>query len=471
MSDIIKYQIITFIIIAALSSCKKEKVLNDSNIKLAFSEDTVIFDTVFTNIGSVTKQFKVYNNYKQAIKISQISLAGGDQSQYRLNIDGYPVNNLSDVIIEPEDSIFVFVEVTVNPANINNPFVVQDSVVFYINGNMQDVNLVAWGQDANYISGKMITNDTVWTSERPFLIYNSVGIDSNVTLTIEEGTQIYFHKNSGMIVWGTLIVNGSYDNPVVFQGDRLESYYDDIPGQWGGIRFNSGSGAHSMNWVIIKNAIVGIQIGTLESNNPQSLVLSNAIITNMNYAGIYSLTSTIKAYNCLIANCGFYAVALLVGGDYEFYHCTVANYWKYGNRIDPSVVITNNAQFGENLFVGDLTNAYWGNSIITGSKDDELGIGVDAGAQFNYLIDHCLLKGKNLDTTDGNHYTNILLNSDPKFVDINELNFELDTLSDAIDAGSINIVNTNLQILQYDLKNESRIIDNQPDLGAYERIE
>lgn len=468
---ILKYIFIIALIFSLFISCRKDKLLDDSDALLGFSTDTVMFDTVFTDIGSATYYLKVYNHYDQALKISDIYLAKSGSTGFRLNINGVSSYKAKDIILQGNDSIYIFVEVTVNPDLQNNPFVIQDSIVFVINENRQDVDLVAWGQNANYINGQMIGTET-WTDERPYLIYNSVGVDSGAVLTITEGARVYFHKNSGLLVWGTLLVNGTFEKPVTFQGDRLESDYDEMPGQWGGIRLYSGSGNSSMKWAIIKDAIVGIQIGTLGSVSTQTLQLNYCKIMNMNYAGIYSLGSVIEANNCLVANCGFYAVALLVGGSYEFNHCTVANYWKYGSRTTSSVIISNNAQFGEDVYLGDMIKSDWNNSIIYGSGENEIAIGTDAGAALNYKFDHCLLKiNDDYDVSDITYYNIIFRDEAPGFVDSNELDFQLDTLSYAMNKGDITIVNQNLMQLEYDLNNNNRTFDQLPDLGAYERVE
>ncbi|MFH2142777.1 MAG: hypothetical protein ABIJ97_10160, partial [Bacteroidota bacterium] len=449
MWEFVRYIFIIFLACLLFFSCRKDQLVEDSNALLNFSTDTIMFDTVFTDIGSVTLQLKVYNPYKQAVNISSISLGKSTSSNFRLNINGFASDEARNIVLQANDSLYIFVEVTVNPNLLNNPFVIHDSIIFNINGNRQDVDLVAWGQNANYINGQMISSET-WTSERPYLIYNSIGVDSNSVLTIEAGSKIYFHKNSGLLVWGTLIVNGSFEEPVIIQGDRLESDYEDIPGQWGGIRLYSGSGNNSINWTEIKNAIVGIQIGTLDNQPTQNLQLNNCKIMNMNYAGIYALGSVIEVNNCVISDCGFYAVALLVGGSYTFNHCTVANYWKYSNRTTSSVIISNNAQFGEALYVGDLDKSEWNNSIIYGTYENEIGIGVDAGAALNYRFHHCMIKLKSdYDISNVSNYYNIYREDSPDFINHNESDFQLDTLSPAMNKGDINIVNQNLLKLEY----------------------
>lgn len=130
---------------------KEVGFISDKNTKLNFSEDTVLFDTVFTQVGSATRQLKIYNPYKKKLLVKRIWLAGGANSQFKLNIDGVPGNMATDIELMPNDSLYIFVEVTVNPLNVNSPMIVSDSVFFETNESIQDVDLVAWGQDAHYI--------------------------------------------------------------------------------------------------------------------------------------------------------------------------------------------------------------------------------------------------------------------------------------------------------------------------------
>src|SRR5687768_869327 len=107
--------------ISILPSCKKEKEITDSSAKLSFSLDTVFFDTIFTTIGSATKRFLVYNDHDRPINISSIALANGSGSKFRINVDGLPGIAHTNIKIAAKDSMFVFVEVTLDPTNVNNP--------------------------------------------------------------------------------------------------------------------------------------------------------------------------------------------------------------------------------------------------------------------------------------------------------------------------------------------------------------
>jgi len=449
-------------------SCKKDHIYSGSDARLAFSTDTVHFDTVFTTIGSATKYFIVYNPQNKPINISSIRLSKGSQSFFRMNVNGISTREIRNVQLDPRDSMFIFVEVKVDPTNQNNPVVIRDSIEFFLNGNLQDVDLIAYGQDVHLINAQIIEQNTTWIADKPYLVYNSMLVDSNVTLTIEAGATLYFHHKSRMYIKGTLIANGSLQSPIVFRGDRLEEWYQKIPGQWDGIYFVMGSKDNVMNYCEVRNAIIGIQVDTLASFTQPTLTISNSKIMNMNVAGIFAQGSTIKAWNCIIANCGQFAIALTIGGAYEFYHCTIYNSWFYTNRQTPSVWLNNYYQdiYG-NIQVRPLEKATFSNCIIFGNKETEIVIDKFPNSPvFSYQFKNCLIKaGSDLNTQNPAHWINIYKNELPRFKDASSEKFELDSLSFCIDKGDINVG------LEYplDYNGNSRIVDSKPDLGAFER--
>ena len=468
-----KSLIFIFFTCFVIISCKKEKLFTDSSAKLDFSTDTVQFDTVFTTIGSATLNFKVYNSYNQPIKISSIRLAKGNTSFFRLNINGISTRLLNDVELDAKDSMYIFVEVHVDPLNSNNPLVVQDSIVFETNGNFQDIKLVAFGQDVNLINGKIIQSDTTWTNLKPFLVYNSMLVDSGVTLNILSGTKIYFHKDSRLYVLGTLNAQGNKDEPILFRNDRLEHWYDDVPGQWAGIYFATaksnnnivyGSRDNILNYCEIKNAIIGVQVDTTMNSDP-TVIVSNTKILNMNAVGIYGQGAYIQAYNNVIANCGQFAVAITFGGKYQFYHCTIYNTWQYANRQTPSVLLNNYYQDVNGVYqVRPLNEATFINCIIYGNLENEVAFDAIYAGTFNYLFKNTLLKIADTTNTNNIHYEVVYKNNSPGLKNPSINDFSLDSLSFCIDKGdnSINQYPFNIDILE-------NFRDSQPDLGAYER--
>jgi hypothetical protein len=115
-------------------------------------------------------------------------------------------------------------------------------------------------------------------------------------------------------------------------------------------------------------------------------------------------------------------------------------------------------------------NAYFGNSIIYGDLENEIEYdSASVTGAFNYLFDHCLLRiDKSVSTTNPLHYISVTKNTDPKFSDIDNGDYTLDTTSIAIDLGDISITSIS-PILGNDLKNEIRPKGPGPDLGAFEK--
>jgi hypothetical protein len=465
--------ILPLLLLKLFLACEKQEFNTSGNATLVFSEDTVLFDTIFTTIGSATKRFTVKNPYNERLNISSIYLAGGQDSPYRLNIDGYPGTRLENIELREKDSLYIFVEVTVDPSASNMPFVVKDSIIFSFNNKQQDIDLISFGQDVNLIKTQgrfsVIDENTNWINDKPYLVYDSLIVAPNTTLTIEPGVKVYFHKGSRCYILGTLIANGTFDSPILFQGDRLEQDYEEIPGQWDGIWLMAGSKDHILNFTEIKNAIIGIQVDTLASLSNPTLQLSNSRIENMTSSGIYAQGSTIEAYNNLISNCGQFAIALTLGGSYEFYHCTIGNYWGYSTRTTPSVLLNNYyIDVNSNIQVRPMDQAIFGNCIIYGNKESEVVIDKIDQGDLNFKFDHTLIKvDGEFSTSNTNQFANVLVNIDPKFVDPYEGNFEIDTLSVVKDYGKPEYGN----LFPLDLNLNNRTTDNGPDLGAFERIE
>jgi len=466
-------------------SCKKNNL--DTEASLSFSEDTVYFDTVFVTLGTITKRFKVYNKADGRISISRIRLAGGNSSPFILNVDGTPSNDLRDIEIEANDSIFIFAESTIDPNNDLLPFVVLDSIVFETNGNIQDVKLLAYGQNADFYRPNVfptngfppysvLTENTTWTNELPKVIIGYLVVDSSFTLTIEAGTTVHLYNNSGLWVYrdGRLRVNGTLQDSVVFKGVRKESFYESEPGQWDRIWINQGSTDNLINYAVIKNGNIGIQaenLPELGEGIPTGLTISNTQIKNMKGFGLYGVNFTINAWNNVISNCGSHALALIQGGNYTFRHCTVSNFWSKSVRSAESVFLSNYVvRQGNVANLADLTFNFF-NGIVWGNLQNENEIKVDSlGATlFNYRFQNSLLKVDDPDIPINNpiHFTNNILNQDPLFVDGRLQNHTLTALSPARNIGSAIIVNLAPAIPQ-DILGNNRLADEAPDAGAYE---
>lgn len=437
---------------------ENEEITRDPDVKLAFSSDTIYFDTVFTTVGSVTRRLKVYNPAKHAVLIDYISLGNQEGSAYSLFVNGREGKSFSDELLLGGDSLLILVEVLVDPQDENLPFLVQDSIRFFTNNNLQDVKLVAWGQDAHFIGKSILACDTVWSPGRPVVLMDTVVVDSACSLTIEAGSRIYANQGAALLVAGKLEVRGTPAERVLFTSSRLDQ--KDALGQWGGIIFLRHSRNNIIDFATIRNGIYGIYIGSPDSDTIPDLAVSNTIIENAASAGLLCFTSDVVATNVLINSCGSITAAGLAGGNYIFRHCTFANLtaWINSGRSDPSTAFTNFYRQGETEIIEDL-NVDVANSIVWGNLKNEILLNADEQAQFNLLITNSLLKTTTSDLgTNGN-----ILNKDPEFINPEQYDYRLDSLSPAIDGGDARFGAPS------DLDGRPR--DNEPDMGAYERFE
>lgn len=445
-------------------SCEKQDVPGDIVPELVFSADTVLFDTIFTDIGSATRHFKVFNPHDKAIEIKNISLSGDGTSPYRINVDGIPGKQFNNILIRAKDSLYIFIEATIDPLNVDSPMIVEDSITFSTDGNLQDVKLIAWGQDVNILDGVIFKTGTL-KAGKPYLVYNSMTVDTGQVLNIDPGVRIHFYNNSRLNVAGRIIAEGSYERPVVFEGSRTESSYRNIPGQWEGIWLMPGSSGNRFVNTRIKNAVNGILADSVAGDGNPVLYLANSQIGNMTYSGLFARGTSVYSYNTIIFGCGHHAVVLSGGGDYFFYHCTIANYWNYTSRNSPSVVIDNHNTEGFDNYPENTITARFGNSIVHGSQINEIELALRPESGFDVVFDHCLLpEQNNSEFTD--LFRNCINDSVPGFVDVALFNFRLEESSPAVNAG-----NDSTGILfPADYQGNSRVADVAPDIGAFERV-
>jgi len=495
------------ILIIFYSSCRKDFGTVLSSGTLSFSKDTIYLDTIFTNISSSTRHFKVYNKSSRAITIPSISLENGLNSYYRLNVDGIPGKHFENIDILAHDSIFIFVEATIDFNTVSNPLYT-DKILFDNGTNKQNVNLVTLVQDAHFlypakdsngiigtiklgtdtngddikVNGYYLNGNTTFVNDKPYVIYGYLGIPDNATLNIDKGVKLYFHEDSGIMVdkGGTLNVNGSLYEKVIFQGDRLENSFKNTAGQWGTIWLRAGSKDNSINNAIIKNSIIGILSDSIGSNTTAAtLQIKNTEIYNTSNYGILGRSTYIEGQNIVIANNGQASLACTIGGDYKFTHCTFANYFKDGFRQFPTLLINNYISYTDNgvekVLAYDLSQAQFTNCIIDGNQNIEMILDKNDGSSFNYQFNNNLIKFNDINNnfvdnplynfTNQSIFNNNLLNVDAKFKDVNTNQLiigkdsEIINKADAAAAAQI----------PFDVLGVNRLPN--PDIGAYQHSE
>lgn len=495
MTRIIALIFITICLSVSFVSCKKDKLLTDPSARLSFSQDSILFDTVFTTIGSTTRNIRVINNNNQKINISSIRLEKGQSSNFFLNVDGTPGRLVEDVEILANDSIYIFVQVNVNPTSALSPLIIQDKIVFDVNGNQQSVELEAWGQDAHYhfpttaiqykdgylpystVSAN--TNTTViWgggtgaSDNKPHVVYGWLVVDSTQKLVINAGVKVYFHQNAGLWVYryGTLQVNGTQGNEVVFQGDRREADYADMPGQWDRIWINEGHTDNYINYAIIKNNFIGVQASILSNpNQPTKLKLTNTIIKNCSKWGLFTQYFSVWSGNNVIANCKEYCAAITMGGNCTFLHTTFANFYNQdgGRGGQPCVYVGNN----DGTQDWPIDSMYFANSIIDGSQGGELEMAITSSTLSPgqlCKVTNCLINGS-IPTTTLITNTNNVFNGNADFANPSGYDFKIGASSYAKTIGDFNLIQPYPTILSFDITGTaSRSSSANISAGAYQ---
>lgn len=466
--------ILPLLLLFSVFSCKPEDevITKAGEAKLEFSTDTVFFDTVFVSTGSVSKRLKIYNRNDKAVLISDIRLQKLGNSAYDLIIDGQPRDVASNITLRGQDSLLILVKVFIEPNNEAEPFIVEDNILFSTNGNQQQVNLAAYGQNAVIYKNEVteLTCNEVWQGPKAYVLYGRVTVKENCTLTIMPGTRIYVHNNSELRVLGTLKVEGTRNNRVTFQNDRLDSTFAHIPGQWNGIFILGASRNNKIQHAEVKNALYGLSIQNNQGNQTQ---IENTVVKNIFFAGLLGVRADIKVTNSLFANCGQYAIAGVGGGNYDFNYCTIANYTPDFKRDNEAVAFTDSVVIGGSLYTNpsfvSIKNSIIYNGNRNGKLDNEL-LFLTAGGLQNLTIENSLIQTNRYQNAAKFNGKGNLFNQDPKFkqpgdnsVIARKIDYSLEDDSPAIGGAAGNGVSEDLRGL-----GRPAGANPNPDMGAYE---
>lgn len=421
-----------------------------------------------------------------------------------MTVDGMQGTNgkiFNNVVLLAKDSLYIFIETTATITDANpTDFLYTDQIQFDSGENLQNVELVTLIQDAIFLYPKRFADGTTetlpigdekidgfyldendpingnelqFTNDKPYVIYGYAAVPSDKTATFEAGTRVHFHANSGLIIAknASININGTpsatekLENEVVFEGDRLEPGFANVPGQWGTIWLTDGSTNNKVNHLTIKNATIGLLI---QNNDGTTVSIKNTQIYNSSNYGILAQTAKINGENLVINNAGLASLACTYGGNYSFTHATFNNNWNSSKQV---AVLVSNYISGAIPEAKALTMATFNNCIIYGSYSNEMSLTRKTGAAFEYQFNNCLIKFDNVSNqfttnadyqfnTDSAHYNAILLNKDPKFFNTSQNKFNIDATSAAFAKGN------SAYLIPLDILGNTRSLP--PDLGAYQ---
>ena len=491
MKNILKIWSFTLAIgvVLGITGCRDEQGFSsDPSHRLTFSADTVAFDTLFTEVSSATHAFLIYNRNKADLRIAHTMLAGGEQSPYRVNIDGLSGSSFDNLTLRRGDSMYVFVEVTVDPRGESTPFEVKDSLQFTLeSGLTQQVLFTASGQDATVLSGVVIATDTTFTASRPYLIYDSLRVEAGATLRMEPGTKLFFTDKVEMQVYGRIEAMGTADSLIVLRGartDRMFDYlpYDRLAAQWGGITLHESSTDNLFVHCDIHSGTYGLRaIGN--DTTATKLTMHNSQIHNVNEDALQLTQCKATFTNSLFTNAGGHCVNVL-GGQMDFVHCTMANFFPWKSERGVAVHIANYVKEEENSLY-PLLGVNFINSIITGAKEDELMGTIkektdtaDWSEYAQYSFRHSLINSwKEAIAPDSLHFAHIVWEHKDStaygrthFRTIDHDNFIYDFHLDSLSTARGIATSEYLDLISYDKDEQPRTSD-AIDAGCYQYVE
>ena len=470
------------ILLIGLISCRQGVVSDDPTLKLQFSHDTVLFDTVFTTMGSSTKRVMVYNPNENALCIDQVSLREG--RYFHINLDGEnSMEELRNITLRGGDSLFLFVRAYIDPQKENSPVLVDDEIAFGVNGNVQTIQLQAYGQNIRRIrnnKGLVVFQDLTLTNDKPYLMYDTVAVAGD--LTIQAGATVYMHAGAMLYAYGNVTAQGTKEEPIIFRGDRMDMLFDSVPyrmasGLWNGIYLVNPVDmlppTYKIEYMDILSGSVGLYVySEAESNLPQ-LTLQNSRIHNHSIYGLVVQNVDASVVNCEISNCASYCV-YLAGGKHEFVHNTIASYYGYPYT---------NLNIHQNILADDVAAVYinnlskntaktvssFKNCIITGGRKNNVVVATPFTEYYEGRFEGNYLRSDSLDEAfaKNNVYASdsdstVFRNIYYLYKEYHYYDFHLDTLSPARGIGD------SIVALPYPLDREGVQRKTKPDAGCYE---
>ena len=462
---------------------------------LTFSADTVSFDTVITRQSSPTKTLLVFNPHKEGVRIQHVRIKGGAGSHFRANVDGqYLVGGTGeDFEIRRQDSIYVKLEVLLPEKDSDTPVHYTDEMLFTLeSGVTQSVLLEADGQDVHIMRGEVFAADTTLLPGRPYLVYDSLVVARDATLTLDPGVCLMFHDSVSLHVHGRLLAEGTEERPIVFRGDRLDRLFDNLPydnttNRWGGIRFYGQSTDNVMTQCDVHSGQYGVRLDSLLVPEAMALTLRNSILHNVEGMGFEAQDSRAEVIGTQISNALGHTVSLL-GGHYTFVHCTLAQYYPWSAFCGDALFISNTTEEGNEAASHPLLQACFYNSVIMGRAEDVIMGRIEEYQDYpcNYLFRNCYLR--TVKSEDEERFVDVVYDTDT-------LDFRKDDPARPSRYGSANFrlmgedylydftpdslspirSMANMDILhrfrcETDRKGVSRLADESPDAGAYEFV-
>ena len=447
------------------TSCRKDFSSVSTIANIQFSNDTVVFDTLMNYSNSETYLIRLYNKSDEDVNIPNLYLNKKNNSIYRINVDGTPGFEFSDIYLRAKDSLNIFISVV---AEKPSDLIYEDEIVLKNNNNQKSVKLLAFVAKAKYyypVKGENVftlNNDTDFNNDSYHIIYGNLKIAENKTLNISKGTRVLFYKDGKITVSPNahLNISGTKENPVLLKTLRTDVRHDSLPNLWNGI-YGLKNSQINLNYAEFKGAKNALN---LTENNAK---ISNTKIYNSSENGILAENSNILVNNLVINNAGNSGINIINGGNYQFYFSSVANNWQeniagiYGINIPFSV---SNYKPKDNLEERNQLNLTIKNSILYGRYPNGISLDLKSGMNDNISIGYSLIKNENKKTLDlSSPYFNNIITENPQFKStiFSKPDLRLKEKSPAIQKGETSLNSA----FPKNINNEDR--KTPPNLGAY----
>jgi hypothetical protein len=223
-------------------------------------------------------------------------------------------------------------------------------------------------------------------TDYPYIVPNALPlyISELISITIQEGVTIVFNQGTGGLnVSGTLIINGTEQNRVLFTPNVCPG--DDRV--FGGIEFNGDMASGTMSYVTITSAADGLAVKDGASLTADNLILDRASGAGLsvesaasatisdariwdNGSGVYVANGTLHMSNATVrynVNYGFSMIRTAGVFDVDITDCEIANNTQNGFVLagDASPVVHNcsiflNGPTMEDLRTVRFINTYYG---------------------------------------------------------------------------------------------------------------
>ncbi len=339
----------------------------------SLSNDSIIMDTIPSEYLSATYNIRLYNPNKEAITLKSIKLLGQSKG-FSINVDGSFGKSFENVHVNERDSIYIFARAFLPLGKEDKATEVKDLIeITDDKGKVYQMPIIAIRQNVEHIKALTIEQDLRRSSERPWLVHDSIVVGPGAKLRLESPAQIWFRSNAYMRVEGELEIEGRAERPVRFCATRWDKFlplvpYSRLSGQWGGIFFGEEAKAR-LSYFHLINASYGLHFAPNKGANQRHAIadIQHCKISNIKGVGLKADIGYFRISDSEISNTLGSCLALS-GGRYDIQRSSIINYYPWPDiRSDKALVYQDLSQSKSlESFQNQASYLHIDNSIVDG---------------------------------------------------------------------------------------------------------